>query len=145
MVKNKPKTEGKLKDEKDERYIEAVGSRKTAAARVRIFNRKGAIIINDRTYSDYFKLPAYQAAVRAPLESLSLIDRISATVKVRGGGLHAQAEAIRNALAKALVKLNSVFKSNLRRAGFLTRDSRMVERKKYGLKKARRAPQWAKR
>jgi small subunit ribosomal protein S9 len=140
MIKSKP-----VSKIKTERYFEAKGGRKTAAAMARIYNRKGGITINDKPYLEYFSSPGNQLAVRASFEVLSVGDKLSASVKVKGGGLNAQAEAARNALAKALVKLNPVYKSKLRVAGFLTRDARMVERKKYGLKKARRAPQWAKR
>ena len=129
-----------------DRYFEAGGGRKTATAMVRLFNKKGSILVNGKDYMEYFRSsPKNQLVVRSPLESVSLLGSHSASALVNGGGLNAQAEAIRNALSKALVSSNDVFKKNLRQAGFLTRDPRMVERKKYGLKKARRAPQWAKR
>lgn len=128
-----------------ERYVEAVGGRKTAVARIRLFNKKGEILVNNRPFNAYFPMSKHQSAVLEPLESLHLSDRFMASIQVRGGGFNAQAEAIRHGLARALVKLDPSFKKNLRRSGFLTRDPRMVERKKYGLKKARRAPQWAKR
>ena len=128
-----------------EKYFEAVGRRKTAVARVRLFNKKIGIKINDKDYKEYFKMPRQYLVVEAPLEIMKFKDEMGATIKVRGSGLSAQAEAIRHGLARALVIYNADFKKRLRRAGFLTRDSRMVERKKYGLKKARRAPQWSKR
>ena len=93
----------------------------------------------------YFRLPKHQTEVVSPLDALQVADRVRISVHVKGGGIHAQAHAVRNALAKALVKFDQESKKRLRRMGFLTRDARMVERKKYGLKKARRAPQWAKR
>ncbi|MEK9186051.1 MAG: 30S ribosomal protein S9 [Patescibacteria group bacterium] len=130
---------------KSDRYFIAKGGRKTAVAIARVFNKKGGIVVNEKNYTDYFKISGNQMRVMEPIESISLVDKISASIKVSGGGLNAQAEAVRNAIARALVKLNPVFRRNLKQAGFLTRDSRMVERKKYGLKKARRAPQWAKR
>lgn len=152
MVKEKSKItkkEIKLKSDtqpvKQDRYTEAVGGRKTAFARVRLFSKTGGININGKPCGDYFRTSKNQQTARAPFDSLNLGDKFSATVKVFGGGLNAQAEAVRHGLSRALVKLNPVFKKNLRRSGFLTRDARMVERKKYGLKKARRAPQWAKR
>ena len=128
-----------------ERYFEATGGRKTAIARARIYPKGSGITVNGRDYKDYFKTFKNQMAVGSPLEFMQVADKLRATVKVSGGGLNAQAEAARNALAKALVKFNADFKKKLRRAGFITRDARMVERKKYGLKKARRAPQWQKR
>ena len=130
---------------KPERYFEAIGSRKTALARVRLFTKTKSILINDTDCVNYFKQSRYQAVVRAPFELMKTADKLGATVRVSGGGLTAQAEAIRHGLSRALVLFNPDYKKRLRNAGFLTRDSRMVERKKYGLKKARRAPQWAKR
>ena len=130
---------------KPERYFEAVGRRKTAIARVRISPKKGGITVNNKDYSKYFPLLRLQKEVVAPFEKMKLAENFGAEVKVRGGGLSAQAEAIRHGISRALVKFNPELKKRLRRAGYLTRDPRMVERKKYGLKKARRAPQWKKR
>lgn len=127
-----------------ERYYEARGGRKTAVARVRIYLNKTGIEVNDKQYKEYFRLLTQQEAVEAPLKLLNKKD-IGITVKVYGGGMTGQAEAIRHGISMALVKLSEDFRKPLKAAGFLTRDSRMVERKKYGLKKARRAPQWAKR
>lgn len=137
-VEEKPK-------EKKERYFEATGGRKTAIARARIYVKNGPILINNKDYKTYFLSQVNQLKVFSPFNELSVADKFSATVRVSGGGINAQAEAVRNALAKALVNFNSDFKKRLRKAGFITRDPRMVERKKYGLKKARKAPQWAKR
>lgn len=128
-----------------ERYFYATGGRKTAQALVRLKMKKGAFTVNGKEYGQYFRLPKHQAAAISPLTLTKLFDETSADIKVKGGGLNAQSEAVRNAVAKALVKFNQDLKLSLRREGFITRDSRMVERKKYGLKKARRAPQWAKR
>lgn len=131
-----------------ERFIEMRGGRKTAAARVRLYpERKGGdITVNGRPLARYFPLPRHQAAVRAPLAAAGLADgQISCEVRVSGGGVRAQADAVRHGLARALTAWNNEFRKKLRRAGYLTRDARSVERKKYGLKKARRAPQWAKR
>ena len=112
---------------------------------MRLYSKRTGILINDKDFREYFKAPKHQQIVIAPLETMKMTDTLGATVKVSGGGLTAQAEAVRHGLSRALVKFNDNFKKRLRRVGFLTRDSRMVERKKYGLKKARRAPQWAKR
>jgi len=143
-AKSVKKIEEKPK-EKKEHYFEATGGRKTAFARARIYIKKGPILINNKDYKEYFASPMNQRKIFSPAELMSVTDKFSATVMVFGGGINAQSEAVRNALAKALVKFNPDFKKKLRHAGYITRDSRMVERKKYGLKKARKAPQWAKR
>jgi len=127
------------------RYIEAVGRRKTSIARVRLIKGKGVIIVNGKDLKVYFPLARLHNIVQIPLQELKLADMFDVSAKVSGGGIHAQAEAIRHGLARALIIAEPDFKKRLRVSGFLTRDSRMVERKKYGLKKARRAPQWAKR
>lgn len=128
-------------------YIEGIGRRKTAVARVRIYPRakEKSIIIKDKDFKDYFPLLEQRQKVLAPLEKLSLEGKFKVSVKVRGGSLQAQAEAVRLGLARALVKYKEDLKPILRQLGFLTRDPRMKERKKPGLKKARRAPQWQKR
>ncbi len=128
-------------------YIEGVGRRKTAVARVRIYpnSKEKSLLINEKELQDYFPLLEQRQKVLAPLEKLSLEGKFKVSVKVKGGGLQAQAEAIRLGLSRALVKYKEEFKPILRQLGFLTRDPRMVERKKPGLKKARRAPQWQKR
>ena len=126
------------------RYVEAVGRRKTAIARVRIFAGDGKMVVNEKDVKKYFVSPRQSAAAIAPFVDLK-IEKFDASVHVRGGGIHAQAEAIRLGLSRALIIKDPEWKKRLRTVGFLTRDSRMVERKKYGLKKARRAPQWAKR
>jgi small subunit ribosomal protein S9 len=127
------------------RYTEATGRRKTAVARVRIFEGTGRVTVNDKDLKGYFTLPRLMAAAISPLVDLKLADSFDMTVHVSGGGIHAQAEAIRHGLSRAIVLKSPEWKPRLRAVGFMTRDSRMVERKKYGLKKARRAPQWAKR
>lgn len=132
------------KKEPHVRYFEAVGRRKTAVARVRLFAGKGNITVNDAPIEKYFTLARYSHAAVAPLRSLGL-DKFSVHAKIKGGGVSAQAGAFRHGLSRALVLADPELKKRLRVLGFLTRDSRMVERKKYGLKKARRAPQWAKR
>jgi small subunit ribosomal protein S9 len=126
------------------RYFEAVGKRKTAIARVRITKGTG-IVVNGKKFDEYFTVKRHVAAVKAPFELSGLEKDFSASAKVVGGGPNAQAEAVRHGIARALTVADQSLKKKLRRAGYLTRDPRMVERKKYGLKKARRAPQWQKR
>lgn len=136
------------KEEKEQtknRYFEGRGSRKTSVARVRLTVGQGKIAINGKDYREYFKSLKYQEIILATLAVIKNENKIDLSVRVKGGGLTAQAEAIRHGIARALVKSNEEFRKRLRKSGYLTRDSRMVERKKYGLKKARRAPQWAKR
>ena len=127
------------------RYTEAVGRRKTAIARVRIVSGTGVVTVNGQTGKAYFNLPRLLANATAPSDRLSITNTFDISAKVSGGGIHAQADALRMGLARAIIKLSPEWKKQLRAFGFLTRDSRMVERKKYGLKKARRSPQWAKR
>lgn len=129
-----------------ERYWEAVGRRKTAVSRVRLFTKgdKG-IFVNGKPAGVYFQTPELLSIAEEALKKMKSLERFRAVIKASGGGLKAQAEAARHGLARALVKFNPDFRKRLRRAGFLTRDPRMKERKKFGLKKARRAPQWAKR
>lgn len=127
------------------RYIEAVGRRKTAIARVRLTAGSGLVVVNGMAPREYFTLPRLITAALAPLASLKIHQTYDVSAQVSGGGIHAQAEAIRLGIARAIVAREPEWKKRLRVEGFLTRDSRMVERKKYGLKKARRRPQWAKR
>lgn len=132
--------------EKKRVYLYAVGKRKSGIARVRVYkNGKGMITINGKDYKQYFPIFEYQEIVSAPLKSVGQSDKLDIEVRVRGGGKRGQSEAVRHGISRALVNLNPNFKKNLRRAGFLTRDARVKERKKYGLKRARRAPQWQKR
>ena len=143
MIKT-PKNEEKTAP-KRERYFEARGGRKTAIARARIYPKGTGLTINDKNVTEYFVAFRDQVVVSAPFELLKIADKVRATVHVSGGGIHAQADAVRNALARAIVEWDAESKKRLRKAGFITRDPRAVERKKYGLKKARRAPQWQKR
>ena len=129
---------------KSHRYTEAVGRRKTAIARVRIMPGTGKMTVNGKTPLQYFTLPRLVQDARSPIDQLKLTE-YDVTVIVTGGGIHAQAGAVRLGLARAIIAKTPDWKPRLRTMGFLTRDSRMVERKKYGLNKARRAPQWAKR
>ena len=134
------------KEATPERYWEAVGRRKTAVARVRPFTRgEKEIRVNAKPLAEYFRYPRLQRIASEGLETMKSSDRFRVSAKVKGGGLHAQSEALRHGTARALVLFNPDFRKRLKRAGFLTRDPRMKERKKFGLKGARRAPQWAKR
>jgi small subunit ribosomal protein S9 len=127
------------------RYIEAIGRRKTAIARVRLTKGDGKLVVNDKAAKEYFALPRLITAAIQPLTDLKIVDSYDVSAHVSGGGIHAQAEAIRLGIARALAEGEPDRKKILRVSGFLTRDSRMVERKKPGLLKARRRPQWAKR
>lgn len=130
---------------KPERYIEAVGRRKTAIARVRLFTRPGDFSVNGKPYSEYFPTMALHKIAEEALKKMKLWERFRVSVRISGGGIRAQAEAIRHGLARCLINFNPDFRKRLKKAGFLTRDPRMKERKKFGLKKARKAPQWQKR
>lgn len=128
-----------------DRYFEAVGRRKTASARARLFTKAGDFSVNGKPYGVYFPSPELQRIAEDALKKMKLSERFRVSIKVSGGGLHSQAEATRHALARCLIKFNPDFRKRLKRAGFLKRDPRAKERKKFGLKKARRAPQWQKR
>lgn len=138
-----------------EKYYESVGRRKESTARIRVFTKKSTddqtgddkalIIVNDKPYFEYFRTPRLQNTVEAPLRKLKSLTRFKATVKVNGGGIAGQADAIKFGLSRALILFDPNFSKKLKKAGFLTRDAREKERRKYGLKKARKAPQWAKR
>lgn len=137
--------EDKRDDKKPDRYFEAVGRRKTAVARVRLFTRSGDFTVNQKLYGEYFPTLELQKIVEDALQKMKLFGRFRVSVKLSGGGSHSQAEALRHGLARCLLKFNPDFRKRLKRAGYLKRDPRMKERKKFGLKKARRAPQWSKR
>ena len=122
------------------------GRRKSSVARVRVIeNGTGKIVINKKALEEYFGLGTLQYIVKQPLVLLGLEEKVDVIVNVNGGGLTGQAGAIRHAIARGLVKVNEAYKAELKKAGFLTRDARAKERKKYGLKKARKAPQYSKR
>jgi len=133
-------------DSKTDKYFEGIGRRKTAVARVRLCSKgdKG-VFVNGKEYTKYFLHADTQEMASASLKELGCIGKFRFTVIVRGGGIHAQAEAVRHGTARALLLFNERMKKPLRKAGFLTRDPRMRERKKFGLRRARRRPQWAKR
>ncbi len=128
-------------------YIEAIGRRKTATARVRLVPAKDqAIVINDRAFEEYFKTATQQKALLDVLGTKDAgIETYEISAHVQGGGLSAQSEAIRLGIARALVKEKADRRIPLKRAGYLKRDPRAVERKKFGQKKARKSPQWSKR
>jgi len=128
------------------RYFEAIGRRKTAVARVRLYAKgdKG-IIINNKPLKEYFFVSVLQEVVQSPLFIMGLQDKFKITVILKGGGMSSQAEALRHGIARAIEVYNPESRQQLKQAGFLTRDSRMRERKKPGLKRARKAPQWSKR
>ena len=127
-------------------YFYGTGRRKSSVARVRLIpGGTGVVTINNRTLDNYFGLETLKFIVRQPVELLGLSEKFDIEVKVSGGGFTGQAGAIRFGLARALVQADPEYRAALKKAGFLTRDSRMKERKKYGLKAARRAPQFSKR
>ncbi len=137
----------KAKEKKvTEKYYQAVGRRKTSTCIVRLYEKKGeGIIINEKKLEEYFPTFDLQRTVKQPLEDLNVAGKFSATVKVTGGGVKSQAESVRHGIARALVCFDEGLRKQVKSTGYLTRDSRMRERKKPGLKRARRAPQWRKR
>ena len=126
-------------------YFYGTGRRKSSVARVRVYNGEGKITINDRTIDDYFGLETLKLIVRQPLVLTDTVGRFDIAVRVVGGGVSGQAGAIRHGISRALLQFDETMRGQLKKAGFLTRDPRMKERKKYGLKAARRAPQFSKR
>jgi len=121
------------------------GRRKKSVARVRLVPGDGKVIINDRSLEEYFGLETLKVIVKQPLTLTDTLSKFDALCKVVGGGFTGQAGAIRHGISRALLKAGDEFRPVLKKAGFLTRDPRMKERKKYGLKKARKAPQFSKR
>ena len=126
-------------------YTRATGRRKTAVARVMLTPGSGAFVINGKNIEDYFNLETMRIIARQALVLTNTESKYDIRVNVVGGGMNGQAGAIRHGVARALKLADPTLKDEIKKAGFLTRDSRMVERKKYGLKKARRAPQFSKR
>ncbi len=155
IKKRAPKKESKAavlklpveKKATEEKYIEAVGRRKTAVARVRLFSTRGKteFLVNNKEIKEYFPSPELQGTILSALEMMNCLDKFSISIKVSGGGKSAQSGAARHGISRALIKFNPDFRKRLKKAGFLTRDPRMRERKKFGLKRARRGPQWSKR
>lgn len=144
VLDTKPVRRAKGKKASANCYI-ATGRRKDAIARVRLVPGTGKIIINDRDMDDYFMLDTLKLIVRQPLALTETEKKYDVIANVHGGGYTGQTGAIRHGIARALVKENETYKAELKKAGFLSRDSRMKERKKYGLHKARKAPQFSKR
>lgn len=134
-----------VNSEKTNEVIRAVGRRKSAVTRARITPGNGEIVVNGRPYKVYFPYFEWQDMVVCPLKEVGREDKLDVSAKILGGGLKGQAKSLQHAIARALVKYDEEFKKVLKAKGFLTRDARVKERKKPGLKKARRAPQWKKR
>ena len=131
---------------KPDKYYESQGRRKTSVARVRIWTKgEKEFLVNKKPLEKYFPIFELQKTALASLEKMKCIDKFRISVIVKGGGISGQAEAIRHGIARVLVLFNPDFRKRLKKAGFLRRDSRMRERKKFGLRRARRAKQWRKR
>ena len=132
--------------ESKKQYQYGTGRRKSSIARVRVYEGgTGSIIINGRDIDDYFGLDTLKLIVRQPLVTTDTLGKVDIVCTVKGGGVTGQAGAIRHGISRALLGINAEYRATLKAAGFLTRDPRMKERKKYGLKAARRAPQFSKR
>ena len=132
--------------ESKRQYQYGTGRRKSSVARVRVYEGgTGSITINGRDIDDYFGLDTLKLIVRQPLVATDLVGKVDIVCTVQGGGVTGQAGAIRHGISRALLGVNAEYRATLQAAGFLTRDPRMKERKKYGLKAARRAPQFSKR
>jgi small subunit ribosomal protein S9 len=135
-----------VKAKEKTKYYQAVGRRKTSTCIVRLYLKKdGEIIVNEKKLEEYFPTFDLQKTVKEPLEDLSMISKFSVSAKVKGGGTKSQAEAVRHGIARAIVLFDETLRKQVKSTGYLTRDPRMRERKKPGLKRARRAPQWRKR
>ena len=126
-------------------YFYGTGRRKDSVARVRVYTGTGKITINDRDIDNYFGLETLKMVVRQPLNTTGTLGKVDIVATVEGGGVSGQAGALRHGISRALLLVNPEYRAALKKAGFLTRDPRMKERKKYGLKAARRAPQFSKR
>lgn len=136
----------KTKKAKVSRYFEAVGRRKSAVARTRLYaDKSNKIIVNEMDYKDYFPTEELRIIANAPLRKLKLVEEFGVSVKINGGGKSAQAEAMRHGIARSLLEYDPELRLRLKKSGYLKRDPREKERRKYGLKKARKAPQWSKR
>ncbi|MES2408741.1 MAG: 30S ribosomal protein S9 [Patescibacteria group bacterium] len=131
---------------KDAKYIEAVGRRKTSIARVRITpSAKASFTVNDKPVAEFIQVKELQQVATEPLEQEGVDSKFIITVLVKGGGIASQADAIRLGVARALIDYKIELRGTMKKAGFLKRDPRVKERRKFGLKKARKAPQWSKR
>ena len=135
-----------MQAETQQEYYYGTGKRKTAIAKVRLYlDDGGQIIVNGKTMEEFFNWNPWQLEIKEPFRVTDNVNRFRVNARVLGGGVHAQAQAIRHGIARALVVYDESLKPALRQAGFITRDSRIKESKKYGLKRARRAPQYTKR
>lgn len=135
-----------MSEHKENKYIEAVGRRKTSVARARLTPAaKNSFTVNDKALEDYFTVAEQRFIVTDALTTSKTDQKFHITVMVKGGGVNSQAEAIRHAVSRALTDFNAELRSSLKKAGYLKRDPRAKERRKFGLKKARKAPQWSKR
>ncbi len=133
-------------EKKAKQYIEAIGRRKTSTARVRIEEAtKNTIVVNEKEVNVYFPTKELQKVVRGVFDEVTPEKDFAISAKVSGGGIHSQAEAVRHGIARAIVEWNEEYKTTIKKAGFLKRDPRAKERRKFGLKKARKSPQWSKR
>jgi small subunit ribosomal protein S9 len=131
---------------KEKAYTPAIGRRKTSTAQVRLSPaEKTSVIVNERPVAEYFPTSELFKTAMGALHTTENVAEYAVTVKVSGGGIHSQAESVRHGIARALVKIDEAAKTDLKKAGFLKRDSRSKERRKFGLKKARKAAQWSKR
>lgn len=149
-TKKREALKGKAAQERTIKYKETIGRRKTSSARVRLYEdekERGKIIINKRTLEEYFPVFELQKTILAPIEKTEnfILNKGKIEILVKGGGSRGQAEAIQLGIARLILKVQPKYKDILKSHGFLKRDPRVVERKKFGLKKARRAPQWQKR
>lgn len=132
--------------ETTKKYIEAVGRRKTSIARARLTpSTKTSFVVNEKPIEEYFKVAQYVHTATSSINQPNTDHKFAVTIKVSGGGSSSQADAVRHAIARALLKHDITLRGSLKKAGFLKRDPRAKERRKFGLKKARKAPQWSKR
>ncbi len=135
-----------MKEETQKKYVETVGRRKTSVARARLTPAdKASLTINDKKVEDYFKVAEQRVIIQSPMTESKVAQDFTITVRVSGGGVNSQAEAIRHAISRALIVVDETLRKDLKKAGYLKRDPRAKERRKFGLKKARKAPQWSKR
>jgi small subunit ribosomal protein S9 len=132
--------------ETNTKYIEAIGRRKTSIARVRITEAaKSSITVNDREYEDYFPTATFRTTGKQAIEAAALPVKFKITAMIKGGGVSSQVNALRHGIARALVEYDAELRKKIKADGLLKRDARAKERRKFGLKKARKAPQWSKR
>lgn len=146
MNEDKLTKKPKLMKKKEGGYHEAIGRRKTAIARVRLTPKeKGGFIVNGKNYATFFPTIALQQSILSPFKEAKLENKFEVSAKVNGGGVASQAEAVRLGISRVLVGLDAELRKPLKKLGYLKRDPRQKERRKFGLKKARKAPQWSKR